>query len=172
MIRLTSQQENFAELVAAGLNQSEAYRRAYRAGRMKAETIHKRACELAADGKVAGRIAELRGPALEKAKVAVERTLLEIARIAYADPRKLFREDGTLKAVHELDDETAAMVASMEREEIKVGERVVGHTRRIRLWDKNAALEKAMKHLGLYERDNRQGRPQVVIVATSVDERL
>jgi hypothetical protein len=27
---------------------------------------------------------------------------------------------------------------------------------KVKLWDKNAALEKALKHLGLYERDNRQ----------------
>ena len=31
-----------------------------------------------------------------------------------------------------------------------------GRLTRIRLWDKNAALEKAMKRLGLYSRDNTQ----------------
>jgi hypothetical protein len=29
-----------------------------------------------------------------------------------------------------------------------------GRLTRVRFWDKNAALEKAMKHLGLYNRDN------------------
>ena len=38
-----------------GMNQSAAYRATYNAKNMKAATIHKRACELAKDGKVAGK---------------------------------------------------------------------------------------------------------------------
>jgi hypothetical protein len=43
------------------------------------------------------------------------------------------------------------------------------------LWDKYAALEKAMKHLGLYNRDNRQQSEnlslQVVLVGAPTNER-
>ena len=43
-----------------------------------------------------------------------------------------------------------------------------GRTTKLKVWDKNAALEKAMKHLGLYEKDNSQRAPnlalQVVLV--------
>jgi hypothetical protein len=31
-----------------------------------------------------------------------------------------------------------------------------GRTTRVRMWDKNQALEKAFKYLGLYERENTQ----------------
>jgi hypothetical protein len=34
--------------------------------------------------------------------------------------------------------------------------RLIGYTKKLKLWDKNAALDKAAKHLGLYERDNAQ----------------
>jgi hypothetical protein len=44
---------------------------------------------------------------------------------------------------------TAAMISTIEVD-------ADGRLTRIRLWDKNAALEKAMKHLGLYERENAQ----------------
>ena len=49
--------------------------------------------------------------------------------------------------ITELDDGTAAMISAIEVD-------ADGRLTRIRLWDKNAALEKALKHLGLYNRDN------------------
>lgn len=69
--------------------------------------------------------------------------------MAYADPRRLFRADGTLVPIVELDEDAAGMIAAIEVDE-------VGRVTRLRLWDKNAALEKAMRHLGLSERENTQ----------------
>jgi len=92
----------------------------------------------------------------QKSGLSVERTLREVARLAYADPRKLFDADGQLIKVHLLDDDTAACIASIEVDEIDVGETVIGHTKKIKQWDKNSALEKAMKFHGLYEKDNDQ----------------
>jgi phage terminase small subunit len=95
-----------------------------------------------------------------KFELSTERTLREVARIAYADPRKFFRPDGSLIPVHELGDDTAACLASMEISEIGDGENVIGTLKKIKHWDKIAALEKAMKYLGLFERDNaQQGGP-------------
>lgn len=96
---------------------------------------------------------------IEKLELTTERTLLEIARVAYSDPRKFFNTDGTLKQIHELDDDTAATIASVDMDEIKADGVVIGLTRKVKQWDKNAALEKAMKHLGEYEADNRQRNP-------------
>lgn len=93
--------------------------------------------------------------------LSLERTLLECARIAYADKRKFWREDGTMVPVAEWTDDMAAQVASLEveerYEENAEGEksvRVVG--RKLKLWDKNSAIDKAMRHLGAFEKDNRQ----------------
>ena len=58
---LTPKQEVFAQSVADGLSQADAYRSAYKVGsRTKPETVHKRASELMADGEVAGRVRALR----------------------------------------------------------------------------------------------------------------
>jgi hypothetical protein len=51
---LTRKQRTFCENVVAGMNLSDAYRNAYDAENMKPASIHKRACELMADGKVSG----------------------------------------------------------------------------------------------------------------------
>lgn len=108
-----------------------------------------------------------------KTGLNTENILREIKRIALYDPRKLFTETGELKAVHELDDDTAAGIASLEQDEITDGfgkEAVkIGTTKKIKLWDKVRALDMASKHLGLFEKDNTQRSEnlnlQVVMVA-------
>lgn len=116
-------------------------------------------------------ISEATEKAAKKSGLSVERTLLEVSRLAYSDPRKLYKADGSLIPVHELDDDTAATVASVEVDEIKADGQVIGYTRKLKHWDKNSALEKAMKYHGLYEKDNSQQAPAVVLV-TGVDAKL
>jgi len=94
--------------------------------------------------------------AATKSGLSVERTLLEVARLAYSDPRKFYDAAGALIPVHQLDDDAAACIASIEVDEIGTGGNVIGHTKKIKHWDKNAALEKAMKYHGLYKEDNKQ----------------
>ncbi len=59
-VKLTAKQEGFAQSVVDGMNQSDAYRAHYRTADMIPATIHERSSELAANGKVAGRISELK----------------------------------------------------------------------------------------------------------------
>ena len=99
----------------------------------------------------------------EKFSLRTEDVLRELARIVYADPRKAFDADGKLLPVSEWPDEVAAMIASVESDEIYEGQGdqkvLVGHTKKVKLWDKNSAIDKAMKHLGQYEQDNMQKGP-------------
>jgi len=107
----------------------------------------------------------------EKASLSIERTLREVARLAYFDPRKLLNPDGSPKPIHELDDDTAACLAGMDILEQFDGtgaDRVfVGHVKKYKIADKNSALDKAMKHLGLFERDNEQ-KPDVNVTTRVV----
>lgn len=66
MDKLTAKQEAFAQAVAGGMTQSDAYRHAYDAGGMSDATIWKRSGELMANGAVAGRVAELKAEIAEK----------------------------------------------------------------------------------------------------------
>ena len=74
--------------------------------------------------------------------------LLEVRRICLSDIRKVMNRNGTFKMPNELDDDTACAIASVK---IKPDGEI-----EYKFWDKNAAIEKAMKHLGQYERDNQQ----------------
>jgi len=90
--------------------------------------------------------------------LTVERTLLELSRMAYSDPRKLKTKDGKWIPLEELDDDTAAALASIDEDQVTKVVKVNGKEktvaefiRKVKLWDKNSALEKAMKYHKLYE---------------------
>jgi phage terminase small subunit len=112
--------------------------------------------------------------ALKRAGVELTRALLEVAKIAYHDPRKLYRADGTLKEPSEWDDDTAAAIAQVEVFESFEGtgnkRRVIGHTKKVRAWDKKAALELLLKHLGALKENiifpDADGNPQNVAPQT------
>ena len=57
---LTNKQESFAQAIASGKTQADAYRLAYDAENMKDETIWSKASVLMSDGKVTARVDELR----------------------------------------------------------------------------------------------------------------
>lgn len=78
---LTAKQERFAQVVASGRNQSDAYREAYDAANMKPASINVNASKLMADAKVAQRVAELRQPAVERAQMTLDSHLADLERL-------------------------------------------------------------------------------------------
>jgi phage terminase small subunit len=159
---LTSKQEEFAQAVAHGTNGSDAYRQVFGQRRSSDKTINEQASRLMR--KVHARVAELRAPALLEAEhtilVDLKRTIFESARVGFSDIRKLFGSGGRLLDPHEWDDDTAAAVASVERVALfgkgKDGLGQIGYTTKVKLWNKGDALDKLMKNLGGYKRDNEQ----------------
>src|SRR5213079_2027770 len=81
------------------------------------------------------------GKVLSKLEITAERVLLERARLAFLDPRKLVDAKGKALGLHQLDDDTAAAVAGFEVER--------GRVAKIKLLDKGASLTALEKHLGL-----------------------
>lgn len=130
-----------------------------------AKTADQQGSRLLKDVKVSAEIAERAQSVARIVGLTTERTLQEVARLAYSDVRKLFKADGTLKPIHELTDDEAAAVASVEIDDITIGQVKVGSTTKIKHWDKNSALEKAMKHHGLYEKDNEQQPAALLLLA-------
>lgn len=88
MRALTKKQEAFALGYIKTGNASEAYRNAYDAKGSKPETINVRASELLKNSKVAARVEELRAPALEAAKIDIDRWAQETGKYAFGEPDK------------------------------------------------------------------------------------
>jgi phage terminase small subunit len=102
-----------------------------------------------------------------------EKVLAQLAQIVYADPRKCFGPDGCLLPVREWPDEVAAMVSSVEVDALFEGtgkdRKQIGVTQKVKFWDKNSAIEKAMKHLGQFEKDNKQRNAFELMNAEQLD---
>jgi phage terminase small subunit len=90
----------------------------------------------------------------ERTQITADTVITETARLAFADLRKLFDENGGLLPVQQWPDDTAAAVASVEIDELFEGfgeNRIqVGHTKKVKLWDKPRSLEMLGKHLKLW----------------------
>lgn len=140
---LNSKQLRFIDEYLIDFNATQA---AIRAGYSK-KTAGSQAFDLLKKPEIQQAIQAKQKELATKAGVTRERIIAEIARIAFSDVRKLFKETGGLKAIHELDDETAGAVAGVDVI-VSSGE-FPETTKKIKLWDKNSALEKLLKHLGM-----------------------
>lgn len=88
----------------------------------------------------------------QRSEIRADNVLNEINNIALFDPRKLFDVNGNPMPIEQLDDQTAAAVAGIDVESRADGTR----TAKYRFASKLDALEKLMRHLGQYEKDNEQ----------------
>lgn len=82
---LTSQQEKFAEGVANGKSQAEAYRAAYpKSQQWKQDAVWAQASRLMADSRVSTRVAEIRAELAKKSLWTREQSVKVLAEIAMA----------------------------------------------------------------------------------------
>ena len=65
-IKLTAKQEAFAQAIADGMGQADAYRMAYDAEGMKDNTVYPKASRMMNEGKIRARIDELKAQVAEK----------------------------------------------------------------------------------------------------------
>lgn len=119
------------------------------------------------------KLAERQTQLAEKFSLRTEDVIRNLSQALYFDPRKLYRADGSLKAITELDDDTAAALAGLEVVEMAGGAKITTEgglqhvamfTKKVKWLDKNVAREQAIKHLGLYERDNEQTKVTAHVV--------
>ena len=75
---LTDKQEKFAQAIAKGFNQSDAYREAYTAENMSKEAIGVEACRVMNNPKVSLRVKELKERALKRFDITVDDLVAEL----------------------------------------------------------------------------------------------
>ena len=87
MMDLTPKQEAFAQAVASGLNQSDAYRSAYNAGKMKDQVIQNKA-SLLMKGDAGVRVKALRDELANKSLWTREQSIAVLAGVVAAEDAK------------------------------------------------------------------------------------
>ena len=140
--KLTEKQARFVTEYLVDLNAKHA---AIRAGYSE-KTAQEQASRLLSKVKVSDAIQQALKARETRTQVTADRVILELARIAFFDSRKLYEENGTPKAITELDDDAAAVLSQIDTAETMEGARI----RRYRVSDKLKALEMLGKHLALF----------------------
>lgn len=144
---LTVRQERFVEEYLVDLNATQA---AIRAGySRRGATVQ--GSTLLANPKIAEKVQAGRERLSKEAGVSQERVLKELVRIGFSDIRKIFDENGNLMHPQDIDDDTAAAIASIEVVTRPLGEGEIEYVHKIKMSSKLDALEKIAKHLGLYK---------------------
>lgn len=146
---LTSKQDRFVQEYLVDLNATQA---AIRAGYSK-----KTAAAIGAENLTKPKIAEaVQNAMAERAKrteITADKVLQELAKIGFADIRKLFTPGGSLLPVSDLDDDAAACLSSIEITTRKVrggDDDELEEVSKVKLWDKRAALVDLGRHLKLF----------------------
>jgi phage terminase small subunit len=156
--KLSAKQQLFVKEYLVDLNATKA---AIRAG-YKDNYANTNANKLLQNPTIQSAIAEALAKRSERTEIKADAVLKEIARIGFFDPRKLFNDDGTPKLIGELDDDTAASIVGLEVVSVGNAELGVGQVLKYKIADKNSALEKLCKHLGLYDADKSR-KPELTI---------
>lgn len=142
---LTAQQQLFVAHYNKSLNATAA---AKAAGYADAKT---KGCKLLKDPRIAALIKEVVEAKLERAELTADRVLEEMRRLAFFDIRRLYHPDGSLKAVHELDDDAASAVLALDivLANVEAGDGHIDRVLKVKLHDKVRALEMLGKHFAI-----------------------
>jgi len=162
MPNLTPKQLRFIDEYLIDLNATQA---AIRAGYSK-NTAKQIGSENLTKPDISLEIANRGRQVTQSTGITIERTLQELGRLAFSDVRKLYNADGSLKSIVDLDDDAAAMLGGVDVVEMQGAAEIDGegnikhvpmYTKKVKIWDKNSALEKAMKYLQLLQPEKEPG---------------
>lgn len=155
---LSDKQKRFCEAYLIDLNATKAYKSVYNTKNDNSAAAS--AAKLLRNPKIQQYLQDRQKALQEKTGITQERVLKELASIAFSDIRKYYNDDNAMLKIIDLDPEAAAAIAGVEVDELKEwidGENItVGVTRKLKRWDKVKALEMLARHLGMFEKDNKQ----------------
>lgn len=163
---LNQKQERFVAEYLIDLNATQA---AIRAG-YSPKTAGSQGFDLLKKPEIQAAIDAARQKTADKLEISRERVLAEYAKLAFVDPRRFYNEDGSLKPVTELDDDTAAALCGIEVDEINAapGSPPLGYSKKVKWHDKRAALDSIARMMGWnQDKLKLQGDPEAPVQVTT-----
>jgi len=104
---------------------------------------------LLADPKIREEINKNNEKLNKKLELSAERIKQEIARLCYYDPAAYFNDDGSAKAISEIDEDSRRAISGFEMAELFTGNgeerKAAGYIKKFKLPDKGRALELAAR---------------------------
>jgi len=129
--------------------------------------------ELKENPRVPAEIARVTGERCKKLEVSAEEVLASLKKLAFFDVRKCFREDGSLKSIPELDEETAFALAGMHVQKAyeHLGNGLakgVGVIKRIKFHDRGLNLERLGRYVPGFFKNNKVGVEAKISIADRI----
>jgi len=159
-MELTEKQERFCQAYIEFGEKGRAYRDAFDADAMNSNSVAVEANKLFKDPKITLRVKELQDEIRERNKVKIDDVLGVLADMIKFDIAEIYDENGRLKSIHDIPKPHREMIGSVKvyEEFMNVaGQReLIGEVKEVKLLNKLDVIEKFMKHLGGYEKDNQQ----------------
>lgn len=153
---LNPKQKAFCEYYVVDNNGSAA---AIKAGYSK-NTAASKASQLLIIVKVKDYIEKLRAEIAERNKITIDECVGLLSSMARFDIADLYKEDGSLKALKDIPQETRLAIAELSVFEEFGGfgdqRTKIGETKKLKVVDRKGTIVELMKHLGGYEKDNKQ----------------
>lgn len=149
---LTVKQAIFCQEYIVDFNATQA---AIRSGYSE-KTAKEIGCENLTKPNIKQKIDKLIDDRAKRTEITADRVLVELSRLAFADIRDIFTDDGGLLKPSDMGDDIASSVQSVEvvtrldGEKDSDGNQVPEYVHRIKLSDKKASLELLGKHLKLF----------------------
>ena len=139
-----------ALFVAEYMKDLNATQAAIRAGYSK-KTANREGSRLMSNADIKQAIQAGAAKRLRAADLTAERVLEEMRRLAFSDVRRVFDANGDLRPIHELSDDEAATIASIEvvKKNLAAGDNHTDTVHKIKVWDKPKSLEMLGKHFNL-----------------------
>lgn len=167
-MELTEKQERFCQAYIEFGDKSRAYRDAYDADSMNSNSVAVEANKTFKLPNITLRIEELQKEIKERNKVKIDDVLGVLADMIKFDIAELYDEKGRLKSIHDIPKQHREMISSIKvyEEFMNVdGQReLIGETKEIKTLNKLDVIEKFMRHLGGYEKDNDQKKQSSVTI--------
>lgn len=144
---LNDRQELFCKEYIIDFNGTKA---AIRAGYSE-KTAKEIASENLTKLNIAARVTELKADIFDAVGITQAKIYRELARVALYDIRKAYDENGSLKSIHLIDDDTAAAIIGLDVDEIwgynvtEDRKEIQGETKKVKFADKLNALNQLIK---------------------------
>jgi phage terminase small subunit len=159
--KLTVLKQAFVREYLVDLNQQEAVKRAGYTCKNNYVASSK-AYKLLREPVVAEAIKKEMDERAQRVHLRADEVLNELKKLVLSDIRKYYDKDGNLKNISDLPDDLAGAVAGVEvlKSFLKDedGNFIPEFTKKIKLWDKNSAIQMALKHLGIQGTDKTESQ--------------
>lgn len=163
--KLNPKYKKFCEEYVIDFNGTQA---ATRAGYSK-KTANEQASRLLANVNIQNYISELQLKLREKTEISAEMVIQELAKIGFANVQDFVNGGNSILELKYLDRDKVAAVSGVETEVTDYNGILTTKTK-LKFHNKIAALEGLGKHLGIFDKDNKQKAPVINIETLTPDQ--